>query len=132
MAWLAAGAFMDTQPLTQKTITTTADTAFKAKELAPRAGEAAQTAQAVPEAAKAERAQLEREQLKELAARMEELAGSFNRGLRFSVDEDSGRQVVTVVDKTSGETIRQIPTEELLDIIARLAKAGGGLIDINV
>lgn len=123
---------MDTQPLTQKTITTTADTAFKAKELAPRAGEAAQTAQAVPEAAKAERAQLEREQLKELAARMEELAGSFNRGLRFSVDEDSGRQVVTVVDKTSGETIRQIPTEELLDIIARLAKAGGGLIDINV
>lgn len=123
---------MDTQPLTQKTITTTADTAFKAKELAPRAGEAAQTAQAVPEAAKAERAQLEREQLEELAARMEELAGSFNRGLKFSVDEDSGRQVVTVVDNRSGETIRQIPTEELLDIIARLAKAGGGLIDINV
>lgn len=123
---------MDTQPLTQKTITTTADTAFKAKELAPRAGEAAQTPRAVPEAAKAEPAQLEREQLEELAARMEELAGSFNRGLKFSVDEDSGRQVVTVVDKTSGETIRQIPTEELLDIIARLAEAGGGLIDINV
>ncbi|MGR7922134.1 flagellar protein FlaG [Zobellella denitrificans] len=123
---------MDTQPLTPKTMTTTADTAFKAKELAPRPGETAQTAQAVPEAANAERGALEREQLKELAARMEELAGSFNRGLRFSVDEDSGRQVVTVVDKTSGETIRQIPTEELLDIIARLAEASGGLIDVKV
>ena len=68
------------------------------------------------------------EQLTEMAEQMDKFVGSFTHELKFRVDEDSGRNVVTVVDAKSGDTIRQIPTEELLDVIARLAEASSGLI----
>lgn len=71
------------------------------------------------------------EQLLEMAEQMDSFVGSFTHELKFRVDEDSGRNVVTVVDAKSGDTIRQIPTEELLEVIARLAEASGGLIDVK-
>lgn len=72
------------------------------------------------------------EQLAEMAEQMDKFVGSFTHELKFRVDEDSGRNVVTVLDSKSGDTIRQIPTEELLEVIARLAEASGGLIDVKV
>ena len=66
-----------------------------------------------------------------MAEQMDKFVGSFTHELKFRVDEDSGRNVVTVVDKKSGDTIRQIPTEELLEVIARLAEASGGLINVK-
>ena len=71
------------------------------------------------------------EQLVEMAEQMDSFVGSFTHELKFRVDEDSGRNVVTVVDVKSGDTIRQIPTEELLEVIARLAEASGGLINVK-
>lgn len=71
------------------------------------------------------------EQLEELAEQMDKFVGSFTHELKFRVDEDSGRNVVTVIDSKSGDTIRQIPTEELLDVIARLAEASSGLINVK-
>lgn len=71
------------------------------------------------------------EQLTEMVEQMDKFVGSFTHELKFRVDEDSGRNVVTVVDTKSGDTIRQIPTEELLDVIARLAEASSGLIDVK-
>ncbi|MBO1520738.1 flagellar protein FlaG [Oceanisphaera pacifica] len=71
------------------------------------------------------------EQLTKIVEEMDEFVGTFNRGLKFRVDEDSGQQVVTVVDNKTGDTIRQIPTEELLEVVARLAEASGGLIDVK-
>ena len=72
------------------------------------------------------------EQLVEMAEQMDSFVGSFTHELKFRVDENSGRNVVTVVDVKSGDTIRQIPTEELLEVIARLAEASSGLIDVKV
>ncbi|GLR70783.1 flagellar protein FlaG [Agaribacter marinus] len=40
--------------------------------------------------------------------------------LAFSVDSDTSKQVVTVRDKQSGDVIRQIPSEEVLDFAARV------------
>lgn len=45
---------------------------------------------------------------------------SKSRQLNFSVDDDSGRQVIKVTDARSGDVIRQIPTEEVLKISARI------------
>jgi flagellar protein FlaG len=45
---------------------------------------------------------------------------SKDRLLNFSVDEDSGRQVIKVTDQASGDIIRQIPTEEVLKLSARI------------
>lgn len=39
---------------------------------------------------------------------------NMSRELNISVDEDSGRTVIRVIDPDSKEVIRQIPTEEIL------------------
>jgi flagellar protein FlaG len=40
----------------------------------------------------------------------------INRNLQFSVDEDSGRSVIRVVNAETQELVRQIPSEEALRI----------------
>ncbi|PSJ46275.1 flagellar biosynthesis protein FlaG [Zobellella endophytica] len=125
---------MDTQSLTQKPLSLAGEAGQKQVLTAvqARGTEATQTAQAVQAADKATPPELSHEQLEEMAGQMESFIGSFNRGLKFRVDEDSGRQVVTVVDNNSGDVIRQIPSEELLEVVTRLAEATGGLIDVKV
>jgi flagellar protein FlaG len=44
------------------------------------------------------------------------------RALTFKLDEDSGRTVVTVIDKNTEQVIRQIPTEELLKVSQDIKK----------
>jgi flagellar protein FlaG len=45
---------------------------------------------------------------------------AFSRELNFSIDQNSQRTVVSVVDKKSGDLIRQIPSEEFLKIAEKL------------
>ncbi len=49
-------------------------------------------------------------------------------GLAFSVDDSSGRTVVRITDQETGETIRQIPSEEMLEIARSLDKFQGMLV----
>jgi flagellar protein FlaG len=53
-------------------------------------------------------------------------------GLQFSVHDDTGETVVRVVDKDTGELIRQIPPQELLDLAAKLEEMMGILFDKQV
>lgn len=53
---------------------------------------------------------------------------SLARSLNFSVDEDTGKTVVKVVDTDTGELVRQIPAEEILAIAKMLDKLQGLLI----
>ncbi|WP_166425005.1 flagellar protein FlaG [Paraglaciecola sp. 20A4] len=53
-------------------------------------------------------------------ADVNEFVQTKNRQLNFSVDEGSGRQVVKVTDSQSGDVIRQIPTEEVLNFSKRI------------
>lgn len=50
---------------------------------------------------------------------------SLKRDLLFSVDQASGKSVVRVVDSQTGETIRQIPSEEILAISRALSSDMG-------
>lgn len=54
------------------------------------------------------------------------------RNLLFSVDEDSGRTIVKVVDSATKEVIRQIPSEEILSIAKALDRLKGLLIKQEV
>ncbi|GAB6043624.1 flagellar protein FlaG [Endothiovibrio diazotrophicus] len=49
----------------------------------------------------------------------------LRRNLKFSVDDESGRMVIKVVDSQTDEVIRQIPKEEMLEIARSLEKAEG-------
>lgn len=51
-----------------------------------------------------------------------------SQGLEFSIDEDSHRTIVKIVDKNTKDVIRQIPTEEALEIAKALDQASGLLI----
>ncbi|MCI0733311.1 MAG: flagellar protein FlaG [Methylococcaceae bacterium] len=62
--------------------------------------------------------------LKDTVLQINEAIQAVRRELHFSVDEASGRVVVKVVNAENGETIRQIPSEELLEL-ARHFKEGG-------
>lgn len=48
--------------------------------------------------------------------------------LQFSVDEDSGRTVVRVVDGSTGDVIRQIPSEEIMEISRNIERMQGLLV----
>ncbi|MFN0317456.1 MAG: flagellar protein FlaG [Burkholderiales bacterium] len=52
-----------------------------------------------------------------------------SRNLQFSVDQDSGRVVVKVVDGETDTVIRQMPSEEALAISHALDKLQGLIIE---
>lgn len=52
----------------------------------------------------------------------------MSRELEFSVDTDSDRTIVKVIDQQTREVIRQMPTKEALEIGKALEKAQGLLI----
>lgn len=71
-------------------------------------------------------------QLEKVAEQLQVFMDKMNRGLQFSVDQDSGRDVIKVLDKKSGELIKQYPTEEVLSLVAKLSEATGSFIDSKV
>lgn len=48
---------------------------------------------------------------------------NISRELNFSVDEDLNRSIVTVLDEETGEIIRQIPSEEMLELARHISEA---------
>lgn len=75
---------------------------------------------------------LEREQLEQMAQQLQEFMGEMNRSLQFQVDEDSGRDVIKVLDKDTGDIIKQYPSEEVLNLVSKLSETAGLLIDHTV
>lgn len=57
---------------------------------------------------------------------------SVGREVEFRVDEDTGMTVVTVRETASGDVIRQIPNEEVLQLARRLEAGSGALLDLTV
>lgn len=57
---------------------------------------------------------------------------TMTNNLQFSIDDDSGRTVVKVVDRQTEEVLRQIPSEEMLDIARTLGKLKGLLVEQKV
>ncbi|MEM5431806.1 flagellar protein FlaG [Cupriavidus oxalaticus] len=49
-------------------------------------------------------------------------------GLRFEIDKDTNRIITKVIDKETGDLIRQMPTEEVLRIARAMDKLQGLLV----
>lgn len=65
------------------------------------------------------------QKFEELTKALEENSISLN----FSQDDDTKALVVKLVDKTTGEEIRQMPTEVSLKLVAINAKIRGNFVD---
>lgn len=68
------------------------------------------------------------EQLRSAVEKIQEFVSAAASDIQFSVDEDTGRTVVKVVDRQTQDIIRQIPSEEMLDLAQALDKLQGLLI----
>lgn len=72
--------------------------------------------------------QAERPSAENVAAAVEKINDFIQitrRDLQFSVDDETGRTVVKVLDSETDEVIRQIPAEEILTIAANLDEVRG-------
>lgn len=69
------------------------------------------------------------ERIKEATNQIKHYIQLFTSELDFSVDEETERLVVKLLDKSTGEILRQIPPEEILHIAKMLDKLQGLLYD---
>ena len=44
----------------------------------------------------------------------------INRSLNFEVDEDNGRTVIKIIDRETGDLIKQLPSEDMLKLISHM------------
>ena len=58
--------------------------------------------------------------IEQVVDQMREMAKQNNRDLAFDIDKQANRFVIRVTNPTSGELIRQIPTEDALRIAHRI------------
>ena len=64
----------------------------------------------------------DREQLLAAVADMQDYIQAAGRNLQFQLDDDSGRMVVKVTEASSGDVIRQMPSEEALRLADNLSE----------
>ena len=57
---------------------------------------------------------------RELLKQVENHPQMVRRNLEFSIDEETGREVIRVIDSDTKEVIRQLPPEQILHIIAQI------------
>jgi flagellar protein FlaG len=63
------------------------------------------------------------EQVSQAVSKLNKSPQAQSQGLEFSIDNDSKRTIVKVVDQTTKEVLRQIPSPEALEI-AKSLEAG--------
>lgn len=55
-------------------------------------------------------------------SQMNDYVQNLQRNLQFTIDEATGKDVVTIIDSESKEVIRQLPSEEALILARRLVE----------
>jgi flagellar protein FlaG len=67
--------------------------------------------------------------LHEAIAKLNEQAANNGRGLKFTVDEELNRHIITVSNTHTGEVVRQIPTAVALKVAHNIEDVKGLLLD---
>ena len=57
---------------------------------------------------------------------------AYDRRFEFSIHEKTKQIMVKVIDITTDETIREIPPEKILDLVAAIWEAAGIIVDERV
>ncbi len=72
------------------------------------------------------------EQLDSAVSNLNDFAQTLKRELQFTIDDKSGRTIITVTDPETEEIIRQIPPKEVLRIAESLEEHSGLLLSAQV
>lgn len=76
--------------------------------------------EAATQVAAGEKVTVSREQVESAVSTIQEFVQSVRRNVNFTLEDASGRVVVKVTDASSGDIIRQIPSEEALQLAESL------------
>lgn len=68
------------------------------------------------------------EQMQMAVAEIRRAVAPVARNLQFSIDKETGKTIVTIVDSETNEVIRQIPGDEVLAIARAIDRMQGLLI----
>ena len=69
-----------------------------------------------------------KDEVKNAVLKLEKFVSSTASDIQFSLDDDSGEPIVKVIDRSTKEVIRQIPSKEMLEIAQALDRLQGLLI----
>lgn len=115
---------MDIRPLGNVAQPSPALTEAGAPPVAPKTAAPVELPDAVQQAASVPNMEQLNNAVKEINRVME----SLSRGVEFSVDDESHRTIVKIVDQTTKEVLRQMPSEEALAIAKALDRLQGLII----
>ena len=71
------------------------------------------------------------QQIEETVSDLNKFVQSIQRGIQFSVREETGRSIITVTDRETGEEIRKFPSEEALAIADYIAETRAQVSDVS-
>jgi flagellar protein FlaG len=91
-----------------------------------------QVAEAVEKLAQTPATQDANSAVRAAAQQIDTYLKSIGREVEFRVDDETGTTVVTVRETATGDVIRQIPNEEVLQLARRFAASSGSLLDLTV
>ncbi len=77
-------------------------------------------------------AELSPSKIEETVASLNAFVQLMDRNVSFEVDETSGRDIISVYEKETKELIRQIPSEETLELLKRMDNMVGVLFSESV
>ena len=73
--------------------------------------------------------QITTEQIAGTIAGLNEVFEQANVGLRYRVDSGTGEVIISIVNRDTGETVRQIPAEQILKMRQRMQELSGSIFD---
>lgn len=56
---------------------------------------------------------------------------AWSTGVRFEMDDDAQRLVISIIDSSTGEVLRQIPSEAVLQVAKMIVKLQGTGVDTH-
>ncbi|GAB6138172.1 flagellar protein FlaG [Halanaerobaculum tunisiense] len=75
---------------------------------------------------------LTKEQVKEGLEKLNETVQTFHEDLQFELHEDSNRMMTKLVKTDNNEVLKEIPPEEMLDMIGRIKNMVGLILDEKI
>jgi flagellar protein FlaG len=96
----------------------------------PRAAAVSRAGEAAPAAAKTEAPAISEAMMRRAIERANQALAEKGRELTFEFNDDVGRVIVRLIDRKTGEVLRQIPSPEMVEIARLLGseKAAGTLL----
>jgi flagellar protein FlaG len=94
--------------------------------IAPQSGNSDSTSVAT------ENAQLTVQEVAETVEALNSVMQQMQRGISFKVDDQSGRSIIQVIDRDSGDVIKQMPSQDLLKLINHMQEMQSILFDETV